>query len=40
MEQAVQTLKDNGILITNDEKTAVILAIFALLLAMDHFLMH
>ncbi|MAE14084.1 MAG: phosphohydrolase [Crocinitomicaceae bacterium] len=27
MEQAVQTLKDNGILISNDEKTAVILAI-------------
>ena len=27
MEQAVQTLKDNGIFISNDEKTAVILAI-------------
>ena len=27
MEQAVKTLKDNGILISNDEKTAVILAI-------------
>ena len=27
MKQAVQTLKDNGILISNDEKTAVILAI-------------
>ena len=27
MEQAVQTLKDNGILISDDEKTAVILAI-------------